>query len=63
MFVLHLYFSIRRTNIDLYNQFKEIGDKLKHYGDMQDLEFTIERGKLFILQTRNIKRTAQLLLK
>ena len=45
---------------ELYDQFKEIGEVLeKHYGDMQDLEFTIERGKLFILQTRNGKRTAQ----
>ena len=30
-----------------------------HYRDMQDMEFTIERGKLFMLQTRNGKRTAQ----
>ncbi|NLJ94629.1 MAG: pyruvate, phosphate dikinase [Clostridiaceae bacterium] len=56
--------QLEEQNIDLYNQFKEIGDKLeKHYGDMQDLEFTIERGKLFILQTRNGKRTAQAALK
>lgn len=44
---------------DIYKQFKDIADKLEHhYKDMQDLEFTIERGKLYILQTRNGKRTA-----
>lgn len=44
---------------DIYSQFKDIADKLEHhYKDMQDLEFTIERGKLYILQTRNGKRTA-----
>ena len=44
---------------EIYDQFKEIADKLEHhYLDMQDLEFTIERGKLYILQTRNGKRTA-----
>ncbi len=51
---------LEEQNIDLFKQFNEIGQKLEHhYGDMQDLEFTIERGKLFILQTRNGKRTAQ----
>ena len=35
----------------------------KHYGDMQDMEFTIENGKLYMLQTRNGKRTAQAALK
>lgn len=44
---------------DVYNRFVEIANILeKHYRDMQDLEFTIERGKLFMLQTRNGKRTA-----
>ncbi len=44
---------------DMYNQFADIAVKLeKHYKDMQDMEFTIERGKLFMLQTRNGKRTA-----
>ena len=44
---------------DVYNEFKEIADKLeKHYKDMQDMEFTIEKGKLYMLQTRNGKRTA-----
>lgn len=44
---------------DVYNQFVDIAEKLeKHYRDMQDMEFTIERGKLFMLQTRSGKRTA-----
>jgi pyruvate, orthophosphate dikinase len=44
---------------DVYDQFCTIADTLeKHYKDMQDMEFTIERGKLFMLQTRNGKRTA-----
>lgn len=44
---------------ECYAQFEEIAKTLeKHYGDMQDMEFTIERGKLFMLQTRNGKRTA-----
>ncbi|SHJ52617.1 pyruvate phosphate dikinase [Dethiosulfatibacter aminovorans DSM 17477] len=44
---------------EVYAQFKEITENLeKHYKDMQDIEFTIEKGKLFILQTRNGKRTA-----
>ncbi len=42
-----------------YKEFIEIAQKLEnHYKDMQDMEFTIEEGKLFILQTRNGKRTA-----
>ena len=45
---------------EVYNQFMEITGKLeKHYKDMQDVEFTIERGKLWMLQTRNAKRTAK----
>ena len=45
---------------DCYKQFIEIADRLeKHYRDMQDMEFTIEEGKLYFLQTRNGKRTAQ----
>jgi len=44
---------------EIYKELVDIRDKLeKHYKDMQDLEFTIEKGKLFILQTRNGKRTA-----
>jgi pyruvate,orthophosphate dikinase len=42
-----------------YKELLETQDRLeKHYADMQDLEFTVERGKLFLLQTRNGKRTA-----
>uniref|UniRef100_A0A7C4M1X7 Pyruvate, phosphate dikinase n=1 Tax=candidate division CPR3 bacterium TaxID=2268181 RepID=A0A7C4M1X7_UNCC3 len=49
---------------DCYNQFVEIANKLEDYfKDMQDMEFTIERGKLFMLQTRNGKRTAGAALK
>ncbi|MDP3184221.1 MAG: pyruvate, phosphate dikinase, partial [Anaerolineales bacterium] len=44
----------------VYNQFMDITGKLeKHYKEMQDVEFTIERGKLWMLQTRNGKRTAK----
>jgi pyruvate,orthophosphate dikinase len=44
---------------NVYQQFAETAEKLeRHYRDMQDMEFTIERGKLFMLQTRNGKRTA-----
>ena len=44
---------------DVYNQFLDICKILEdHYRDMQDMEFTIEHGKLFMLQTRNGKRTA-----
>jgi len=44
----------------VYQQFTEIAERLeRHYRDVQDLEFTIERGKLFMLQTRSAKRTAQ----
>ncbi len=45
---------------DVYRQFAEISGRLeKHYRDMQDLEFTVERGRLWLLQTRDGKRTAQ----
>ncbi len=44
---------------DVYKQFLDVCNKLEnHYRDMQDMEFTIEQGKLFMLQTRNGKRTA-----
>jgi len=43
----------------VWEQFIEIAEKLeRHYRDVQDLEFTIERGKLYMLQTRSAKRTA-----
>ncbi|WP_343277428.1 pyruvate, phosphate dikinase, partial [Ligaoa zhengdingensis] len=49
---------------EVYDQFAAIADRLeKHYKDMQDMEFTIENGKLFMLQTRNGKRTAAAALK
>ena len=48
----------------VYEQFAEIANKLEqHYKDMQDMEFTIENGKLYMLQTRNGKRTAAAALK
>ncbi|MBU4189219.1 MAG: pyruvate, phosphate dikinase [Actinobacteria bacterium] len=51
--------QLRDENPEVYNQFVAIVDKLEnHYHDMQDMEFTIEEGKLFMLQTRNGKRTA-----
>src|ERR1044072_7856347 len=44
---------------EVYGEFVRIGQQLeKHYRDVQDLEFTIERGKLYMLQTRSAKRTA-----
>ena len=47
-----------------YDKFVEICSTLeKHYKNMQDMEFTVEHGKLFMLQTRNGKRTAQAALK
>ncbi len=56
--------TLKETMPEVYNQFVEIAEKLeKHYKDMQDIEFTIEKGKLYILQTRNGKRTAQAALK
>jgi len=45
---------------ECYKEFMELAEKLEnHYRDMQDMEFTIQEGKLFFLQTRNGKRTAQ----
>ncbi|HPZ44354.1 MAG TPA: pyruvate, phosphate dikinase [Bacillota bacterium] len=49
---------------EIYNQFAEVcGLLTRHYRDMQDIEFTVERGKLWILQTRSGKRTAQAAIK
>jgi len=49
---------------NVYKEFVEIANKLEgHYCDMQDMEFTIEKGKLYMLQTRNGKRTAAAALK
>ncbi len=55
--------KISRLQQDLphvYEQFLDIAHRLeKHYRDMQDLEFTVEKGRLYMLQTRAAKRTAQ----
>ena len=49
---------------DIYNQLVSVRDTLeKHYRDMQDIEFTIQQGKLYMLQTRSGKRTAKASLK
>lgn len=49
---------------ECYDEFMEIANRLEnHYRDMQDMEFTIEQGKLYFLQTRNGKRTAPAALK
>ena len=49
---------------ECYQQFMDIANRLEdHYRDMQDMEFTIQEGKLFFLQTRNGKRTAQAAIK
>ena len=50
--------ELRQDMPEIYNQLSEVADKLeRHYRDMQDLEFTVERGKLWMLQTRNGKRS------
>ena len=52
--------DLERSQPKVYDQFVEIAEKLeRHYRDMQDLEFTVERGKLYMLQTRNGKRSAE----
>ena len=56
--------KLEQTNKKAFDDFVMFANKLeKHYRDMQDMEFTIERGKLFFLQTRNGKRTANAALK
>lgn len=50
--------QMAKWNKKVYDQLLKIKDKLeKHYRDVQDIEFTIEKGKLYMLQTRNGKRT------
>ena len=50
--------NLKKENKTIYNQLYEISKTLeKHYKDMQDMEFTVEKGKLYMLQTRNGKRT------
>ncbi len=52
--------ELERVMPDVFRQLRDITTKLEqHYRDVQDFEFTIEDGKLFLLQTRNAKRTAQ----
>lgn len=56
--------GLKEVMPEIYNQFDQIAKTLEaHYKDMQDMEFTIESGKLFMLQTRNGKRTAAAALK
>ena len=56
--------QLKEVSHEAYEQFVEICKKLEnHYRDMQDMEFTIENGKLYMLQTRNGKRTAAAALK
>jgi pyruvate,orthophosphate dikinase len=51
--------ELEKVMPDVYREFVRIAKSLEdHYKDMQDIEFTVERGKLYILQTRNGKRTA-----
>ena len=52
--------ALKRRLPDVYAQFEDYAQKLEqHYRDVQDLEFTVERGKLYMLQTRNAKRTGE----
>ncbi|MBN1888184.1 MAG: pyruvate, phosphate dikinase, partial [Thermoflexales bacterium] len=52
--------ELAKDNPEVYQEFVEIVNRLeRHYRDMQDMEFTIERGKLYMLQTRTGKRTAK----
>ncbi len=56
--------TLKEVMPEVYEEFDRIAHILEnHYKDMQDMEFTIENGKLFMLQTRNGKRTAQAALK
>lgn len=58
------YPSLEEAMPELYQELYQIQDKLeKHYRDMQDLEFTIQEGKLWLLQTRNGKRTGAAMVK
>jgi pyruvate,orthophosphate dikinase len=59
-----VYPSLEEFMPDVYKELYEIQEKLeKHYKDMQDLEFTIQEGKLWLLQTRNGKRTGAAMVK
>lgn len=55
----HRISELEKQNPEIYKQFVKIAETLeKHYRNTQDMEFTIEKGKLYMLQTRNGKRTA-----
>ena len=52
--------SLARQNPEVYGQLSDMARQLEqHYRDVQDMEFTVERGRLFLLQTRNAQRTVQ----
>ncbi len=52
--------ELKKIMPNIYDEFITVANKLEnHYRDMQDIEFTIEQGKLYFLQTRNGKRTAE----
>ncbi|PZQ64050.1 MAG: pyruvate, phosphate dikinase [Phenylobacterium zucineum] len=56
--------SMEEAMPEVFGQFREVVGRLeKHYRDMQDIEFTVEQGRLYMLQTRNGKRTAKAALK
>ncbi len=56
--------SMEEAMPEIYNQLNGLQDKLeKHYHDMQDMEFTVQEGKLWFLQTRNGKRTGTAMVK
>jgi len=56
--------EMKKTHPKVYKELLTIYDKLeKHYKELQDFEFTFEKGKLYVLQTRNGKRTAQAAIK
>ena len=56
--------SLEEAMPEVFAQFKTVVDRLeRHYRDVQDIEFTVEQGRLYMLQTRNGKRTAQAALK
>ena len=58
------YPSLEETMPEIYRQLNDTQQKLEdHYSDMQDLEFTIQEGKLWLLQTRNGKRTGAAMVK
>jgi pyruvate,orthophosphate dikinase len=56
--------AMEETMPEVFGQLMKVREQLeKHYTDMQDIEFTVQQGKLYMLQTRNGKRTAQAALK